>query len=402
MRLTLCGATAMAITRSIRSGMAVGIAKNLSWIPRCDVIDPQLDQGMRWTARRVDLSRFKGVPFASQKTPVHVAVSDANCRIRAKFARNTVYEHELPKDAFLYLGDGIAISSPELLFLEMSKVMSPAAHALLGFELCGTFSRSPTRPRLGEAMFGIAPATTVDKIRDFLDRCGEGNNAVEARKTLAVIADNAWSPMEAVLATLMALPVTEYGYGMGPVILNERVNTREVLGGASTLDSRVPDVRVQDTTVGVNYDGHEHMDLDALIELATMSDGSVERAADLETTKRLIREKSYDDLLRNRELSASGLLIMPASSEDLFRKGATDRLMTAVAVAIEKRDGRDMSKTFSAIASDALAQRRQLLIWSLLPWEHGIQAAKKLEELERRSMSGGTCSEVIVFDERQG
>lgn len=94
--------------------------------------------------------------------------------------------------------------------------------------------------------------------------------------------------------------------------------------------------------MGINYDGQEHLDLDSLAEQAAATiDGTVGEAV-LERTKRQIRDKVRDDLLRDRQLAASGLMVLPVTSDDLFTAGATDALMLVVCDLLEQRDGRDV------------------------------------------------------------
>ena len=76
--------------------------------------------------------------------------------------------------------------------------------------------------------------------------------------------DNAWSPMEAIVAALAALPPEHFGYGLGPVVLNDRVDT---LDGASRA-SRLPDMTLGGTTTGLNYDGENHLDLSTVVDTA--------------------------------------------------------------------------------------------------------------------------------------
>lgn len=392
MQLTVNGASALAVLRAIRSGKCPACGLHLRSLARCDLATPALDEGAKWTRRRLDLSAFGAAP-ASKDRPTQVAVPSAATRIRSPYAHTTCYTRDLPAGSFVDTGAGLLFSSPELLFVEMSKVMDPAALALLGYELCGTFSRDPVDPRMGTVALGVEPVTSVARITAYLKTYGGKLSVPRARAALDAIGDNAWSPMEAVVAALMSLPVTEYGYGLGPLVLNQRVAVRPQAGGPQAPATRVPDILIADATVGINYDGQEHLDLDGLAELAASTiDGTVGNAA-LERAKRKIRDKARDDLLRDRELAAEGLLVLPVTSEDLFSPGAADALMSVVCDLLEQRDGRDVSQARGAIASRALRQRRQLRVWSLLPWKDGETYARELLQLERRSTEGARVEE---------
>ena len=74
------------------------------------------------------------------------------------------------------------------------------------------------------------------------------------------------------------------------------------------------------------------------------------------------------------------------AGDDLFAPGATDALMSVVCDLLEQRDDRDVSQARGAIASRALRRRRQLRVWSLLPWADGETYARELRLLERHSL----------------
>ena len=69
-------------------------------------------------------------------------------------------------------------------------------------ELCGTFSRDPINPRLGPITYGVRPVTTVEKIERFLSAATRLRGHDQAERVLRVVRDNAWSPMETVIATM--------------------------------------------------------------------------------------------------------------------------------------------------------------------------------------------------------
>jgi hypothetical protein len=211
----------------------------------------------------------------------------------------------------------------------------------------------------------------------------------QSRRVIKYVANNAWSPAEAVIAALMALPIEDLGYGMGRLVLNQRQTAADELGRVGARESRVPDILVPHTCVGINYDSLYHLDLDHVIEAARASALAPEdtaAAAALEQARKAVREKVLDDLHRNRELAAQGLVILPATSEDLYRNGGLDALMLEVFRTIELLSGKEMSECRRALASRAVCERRQTLIWSLLAWEKGRAFARELVEREQRGL----------------
>ena len=324
----------------------------------------------RWTASIVPLDALGLSAPPDANNPVDVIVPTAASRLRASCFSCSVQPASLPKDSFCTLGNGLCIPRPELLFLQMAGVMTPEAHALLGYELCGSFSRSAINPRTGEATYDIAPATTTEKISRYFDACGRRESVLIARRNLRRVADNAWSPMEAVVSLMARLPAHEDGYELGEVSLNVRHGTTPELVALGCRESRVPDIEVVGTHVGFNYDGRAHLDLDAIVQATREGNPSV--------ALRDVREKYLDDLKRNRELAAMGHVIFPVTSNDLFAPGGLDAVMLEAALAMEEFDGRSATHLRMTLRPEATLSRRQKLIWSLLPWPEGSQHAREL------------------------
>lgn len=363
MLLTTCNQTALRALRVFRSARGTLPAERHG-LPKPDPF-PQ----RRWSKRLVPLAALGLASSPSVKDPVDVIVPDAASRTQASFFSCHVMPAGLPTDSFLTLGNGLCIPCPELLFLQMATIMTPEAHVLLGYELCGTYSRSATEPRTGEVTYGIAPATSVEIIARYLDRCGRRADVARARRSLERVCDNAWSPMEAIVALMACLPATEGGYGLGEVALNVRHDTSPELTDLGCKGSRVPDIEVAGTRVGFNYDSHAHFDLDSIA--AATVEGSPDSAI------RDVREKYLDDLRRNRELAAMGRIILPVTPADLFAPGGLDAVMLEAALAMEEFDGRSADQLRACLESQALTAGRQRLIWSLLPWPEGRKYARK-------------------------
>ncbi len=179
----------------------------------------------------------------------------------------------------------------------MGAVMQPEVQVLLGYELTGSFSRNPLDPRGGAAAFGTPPATTVEKIGQFLSQCEGLPGIAQSRRMLQHVADNAWSPAEAVVAALMTLPFEYLGYGMGRLILNERQVAPDEPARAGARASRVPDILVPNTCIGINYDSLYHLDLDGVTKTAmsyALAPGDASAAEALRETQGSVREKVVD------------------------------------------------------------------------------------------------------------
>lgn len=368
MRLALRGLTALRALRAHRGdGGRVAVSP-------VELPDPDPSPWRRWTLRAIPTERLALDAPPTKDSPIEVVVPRSDCRLQASFVSCGVYPSRLPRRSFVNLGDGLLVPSPELLFLQLSKVFMREALALLGYELCGSYSRDPRDPRCGKVTYDVEPLTTVDRIERFLDECGEFAEVVHARRALRLVADNSWSPLESVISLLARLPIYECGYGLGQTSLNVRHGATPELVALSCRESRVPDVEIVGTHVGFNYDGRGHLDLESIAQAARQ--GSADSAI------RSVREKYRDDISRNRELAAAGKLILPVTAQDLFERGGLDAVMLEAALAMREFDGVSPTSVLMALGDERLTVRRQILIWALLPWEWGgVYARRHMEYL---------------------
>ncbi|MBM6676003.1 hypothetical protein H6A07_04505 [Olsenella uli] len=383
MRLCVCKLTALRALRQLRSSSAR--------LPeaRCDLPVPDPSPACRWTSRLVPVERLALDERPSAERRIDVAVPTRDARIQAGFVANALHSRGYPAGSFVDLGDGLVIPCPELLFLELAGVLMQDTLALLAYELCGTFSRDARDPRLGPVTYDVEPVTSVARIATYLDSCPGVRGVAEARRALARAADNAWSAPESVIALMATTPIERFGYGLGRVRLNRRRANDRGLVALGTRASRVPDIEIAGTSVGLNYDGHDHLDLASIAE-ATPEDVSEAMAA--------VRGKYRDDLSRNRELAAQGRIVLPVTSEDLFAPGGLDAVMLEAMMVAGRIDGRRMAELdCMLLESDTLSVVRQLTIWALLPWPQGARYAAELVRLRGGRNDPEVHDEVIKF-----
>lgn len=357
MRVAVSGLTALRALRVYRRSRAP--------LPTERAVAPRPDPSprRRWSAGIVPLERLALDAPPTADHPLEVVVARPRDRSQARFFETRVHPSRLPAESFVDLGGGLFMPCPELLFLQLSRVMPPEVLSLLGYELCGTYSRDPQDPREGPVVYDVPPVTSVARIASYLARCGEHAGVLESRHALSHVRDNSWSPMESIIALLAVRGVHELGYGLGDVVLNVRHGATPELVALGARGSRVPDIEVVGTHVGFNYDGASHLDLESIARAAATGDAAAQMRA--------VRRKSFDDLKRNRELAAKGRLIFPVVSEDLFSPGGLDAVMLEAAEAMHEIDGVSLSDIRAALDGTLLTGRRQRLLWALLPWKRG-------------------------------
>lgn len=380
MDLALNKLNALRIMRSIRRGE---IAADLE--RRSNLRAPSPSPAKRWTRGALELA-----PVAPSGVTSHhhldVAVPSRSSRLRMHGLSNTVYTRGLPENSWIDLGGGIQIPCPELLFVELAETMEVPALLMLGLELCGRFARDPHDPRDGESRLDVEPVTTASAIRAYARECTCLRGLGVARRIAELLVDDAWSPMEAVMATVMLLPFDAFGYGMRGVVLNQRVEASDRLLPYSEKTSRVPDILLAGTRVGINYDGGMHLRLQDIADAAARAERGEDGASKcLEQAISSVRAKYVDDRRRDRDLLLQGYRVLPATSEDLYQEGALDKLMGQLVELAEQEPGVDLSAQRAFLGRKRFAAERQRMVWSLLPGGRGARIARELSEAPEES-----------------
>lgn len=268
---------------------------------------------------------------------------EQNARIRSNVARNTIYTHGLPANHVIEVADGVQISCPELLFIELGTIMSPVVQLLVGLELCGRFSRCGAEPRNGPVTFGVKQVTTAKKIRAYLANANDVAGLERSRRIAEWLMDEAWSPQESVVDALARMPLHELGYELGELRLNPRV----MAGGDAELlvakRSRVPNTLVVGTSVGFNYHGGPHFgeDFDEDAEPNFQQNGV--------TAIGPLRASIVTDKHRDRDLLVQGLSVLPVTKEDLLERGGLDCVMLQAMSIIERLGQSDSTRADSPL-----------------------------------------------------
>ena len=152
----------------------------------------------------------------------------------------------VPVGAFIDLGNGIYLSSPQFLFLQLGTQLSHVEHVALGMELCGFYSRWGIPTRLNAtandehklATYGLKPSTSVQKLDAFVSRQTGKRGAQTARAALRRVLDSSASPMETAIYLLLCLPRSMGGRGLPAPVLNAKVRVTT----SSTHEERYPDL----------------------------------------------------------------------------------------------------------------------------------------------------------------
>lgn len=370
MALTISHVSALELLRALRSKGADFI-REFSEVP---LGTARPIEGKYWTKRSFSSEDWTW-PEPDKKRPLHVVVTEeSRGRIRVSGVIAHVSRCGFSGRTALWLDEHASIVSPELLYLQMAETMSLPSLVMLGYELCGSFSRDPSNPLRGEVKLGVPPATTVEKLSIFLQAIPPKDHVrgvKKARKALEYVCDHAVSLPEALLATIWSLPPGECGYGMRPITLNKRVPIHEELRSGSSA-SRYPDIVFTFAPIGINYEGSGHFDLEQIV-VAARADVSPDSEGHQHETRPLslvlddFRAKMVDDARRDRELAAEGVVTFRVLKEDLYEYGALDRVTAQVLSFARRFFNADTTRFEETLNDHERALDRYALLTSMLP-----------------------------------
>ena len=339
-----------------------------AWSYHTKIARPSPWVGKRWTMREFASSGWRW-PKPSKECELHVLVPSKQ-RVRMQHVRTHQCGCDLPSQSILWLNEYANVVCPELLFVQMAETLELGHLVMLGNELCGTFTRSTHDPVGGPVVDHVAPAATVESIKWYLEQVVGLRGAQRARLALLHVHDGAASVPEAKLATMYELPREECGYGMGPITLNKLVQVVKTQD-PQKLRKRFPDILFSFAPVGINYDGErDHLDLGGLVRLArtsALADNKDRADANRALSKKLgaTRDKAVDDMRRNREFLAKGLVILPATKEDVSGIGSLDNFTRQLLGCAREFFGVDVSE-YEKMLDDSDSRRDRYGMWKSL------------------------------------
>lgn len=246
---------------------------------------------------------FKAPISCGLKGPFHVLVAEEKLRRQSKECVSHVWRHSLPRGSVVDSGRGFYVLSPELCFIVMARSLSFIALVKLGYNLCGSYVSSD------ETIYSCRPLSSVDRIKDCIDKNRGVEGARKAGKALKYVLDNSASPKETELAMLLCLPSHYGGYGFRQPILNYQINKRDKWG--TTLANHFKcDLAWPETRIALEYDSREFH----------------------EGAERLSR-----DSIRRTELINLGYFVMTATLSQVETTLGTKNLATALAKQMHRR-----------------------------------------------------------------
>ena len=251
MALYLCGMAALDVMRYVRS-------INDGEIPG-DVPRPRrLRSAVHTNAGLNELGDDAQRMLSHVQGPIEALVPSRNQMTRTHRLKTHLWSSHLPSGAFIDLGNGIYLSSPRFLFLQLAPIMSEIELIALGCELCGYYSRWKTPSTLRPSTeptghegttFELKPAITVQKLTAHMSQIENMRGGRAARKALDWVLDHSASPAETAVYLLLCLPRRMGGYGLPKPVLNVKVSVTT----STTHEVRYPDLFWAGCSLDVEY-----------------------------------------------------------------------------------------------------------------------------------------------------
>ncbi len=184
---------------------------------------------------------------------MHLVVSSRAGRRPSGFALPHVWSANLPAGSvipldFPSLGNRLFVSSPEFVFLQLALTYPLSQAAYFGFALCSSYRIDEWTPGgIALRVGNDTQLTTVAKIAAFLDRAGAVKGSARARRALAFVRDNSFSPMESGLALSLGMPLRHGGFNLGDVTMNPTLKIRSSRQGPDrpAFVVRKPDLLIE-------------------------------------------------------------------------------------------------------------------------------------------------------------
>ena len=195
--------------------------------------------------------------------PIHAFVPEQAMTTNTKQLVTHVFSQRIPYGAFLDLGHGIRMCTPQYVFLRLGRSCDFVELVKIGLELCGSYSgwklpsatrRSQRREEQG-CTFDVPYVLQARHLRKFVERVAGHDGAVGARQAARFVLDGSASPMETAVYLLLCLPKRVGGYGLPKPQLNPKLTITNP-SGTETIE-RYPDLFWEGANIDVEYNSDE-------------------------------------------------------------------------------------------------------------------------------------------------
>lgn len=167
-------------------------------------------------AEKWDIPYVESVPglHIVESAPAHITVTERSARFRIESKKFHSCGLALPAGA-VATRDGSAVSSPELLFLELASKLGIHHLILLGLQLCSYPPGFPSKA-----------ITTKQKLEAFLAKTPGHRGHRKALRAVKYVENGSASIMESTAYMILTLPHALGGYGLNGAVFNHEIKLR--------------------------------------------------------------------------------------------------------------------------------------------------------------------------------
>lgn len=187
------------------------------------------------------------------KGHIHLVVGRRNSRRRTAEVCSHIWHGPIPDGLICDLDDGIYVSGPEIIFMQMASVLDPIELMQLGYELCGSYACSPVPGNPARPTH--RPVTSVERLRFVCDLCRGITGYKNANRVLKYLANGSRSPMESQVATVLCLPKHAGGLGCNPPLLNHKIYLDDTARAICNKSHLIMDMYFTDVGINFEYKG---------------------------------------------------------------------------------------------------------------------------------------------------
>lgn len=322
-----------------------------------------IDEGGNTQWWRSVINQLNQVIDVDKRHPLDVVVPDRKSRVRSAMVNCTVCGRVMPKGAywsaeFVDSGMFVAMESPAHSFVSLAHALDeamdtenltvPEARGLLlayGYELCGKYAKDAKDPHGKDAHYRIDAATSrAELIKWCWDPRNAGTKGIEtARKYVASVKDGAYSPPEAIHATVFGTKPELGGLGMGNVVLNESLGLSHEQRNLVHRAPITPDLQFSGMKRVLEYQGEPH--------------GEV--------------EQHREDASRVQDYGALGYVVFQASADDMKNADTYEAFLRRFAAWMRHDFNCGVNAQIQAVLDDRRYEKpRHALLNALLDKEH--------------------------------
>lgn len=233
--------------------------------------------------------------------PVHLLTTREHRKSRYPFLRLHSTSRVPPQRAFCEVRKGVYASSPEFCFLQMAQRGLLVEQILLGYELCGSYTKGSRRDPegLSATFYKAFPLSASKRLRGFAEANRPWCGSAQTLKACRYVQDGAASPAESAIAMLLCLPNKLGGYALPRARLNALVPIVDNRTGLTM--PRYCDLYWPQHDLAIEYDSDEfHTGRDKINADASRRIDLALRNVEIVTVTKdqLYRAEAFDDVAR--------------------------------------------------------------------------------------------------------